>query len=448
MVLENKVNAFKNFDRLIEINLIQNLHNGNVEPYLTRWIKEDPLKFQWRKDSSYFIDFINPTIEGLSSIILKKEPSLEYANDDIDEVTEEFFNNIDMANTSLKSFMFKIVNSSIRDGLCVVTTETNRINKKDITSMGDEQGANVRSYLKLWDYSKIVNWRYNDDLQLTQITLLENFEKDVGDFGCENWERYLVYKIGGGDIYECVEGGEPNFIGSWKNSLKEIPISIFYGTNNYDKLDARSILGSLAKLNKHHYNLKSELRNIVHLASNPIPIIYGTPNNTELTIGVNTPIEFLQKDQMGFEWVEINGQSVNIAEKEIDKVEDYIFKSSFSILSHQATKTATEARLNDARNKSILYSIIDSLESGLNDCFNFASLLSPKLTTPEIILNRDLGDILLTEQRLKTLLEVRKNGDLSLNTLWRELVYNDMLKEFDKDEEEQKLNDELSLDRG
>ena len=131
-------------------------------------------------------------------------------------------------------------------------------------------------------------------------------------------------------------GNKIELIDTWTNDLNFIPIVVFYGTLDYSNLNANSIIKDIVELNNSHYNLASGLMNISHIVSNPIPILYGQPQNLdrELKLGVNSVIMFptAQNNAYKFEWVEVLGNGVKIAEREIDKLEEYIISISFDIL--------------------------------------------------------------------------------------------------------------------
>jgi len=420
--------------KLLEINDFYT--NENISNYLIKWYKEDDFKYDWRKNVSYYQNYVSPIVNGLTNMIFNKAHIIE--------VDENYEKNIDLLDTPLLKFMQQVTKNAIRDGLTFLIADTNKNDNSPISKL-DEVDLGFRAYLKNFEYKQLVSWKYDKNI-LTQIVFKDSIDIDIDDFSIKTIDCYIVFKIGGGEVYYN-ETGTPELKYAWENDLNYIPISIIYGSLDSKGVIANSIVWDIVKLNKSHLNLKSGLMNICHIASNPIPTIWGLPDNANtLSLGVNTPLVFPTKqgNAYDFEWKEITGSSVNIAIKEIEALEDYIISSSFNILKIETFKTATEARINYGRNKTILNAIADSLESGINQALKICEdLTNSKIG--EIKLNKDFSDILMTAENIKALLELRKNGDISLETLWDSLIKGEVIEIEDYEKEKEELTKELNL---
>lgn len=424
--------------QLRRINIIT---DDTLEPtnFLTKWYKEDAFKYNWRKDNAIFVDFFTPTAKAMTGLIFRKQPRIEG--------DERFTQDIDLNNTSLLEFIQQITYKAITDGLSFVVCETTLSSSNQNVTMQDEINGKVRSYLKHYTYNDYVSHRVNSKGLITQIIFKFNQIEYTGEFDSEIKTYYKVYKPTGGSLYVKDKN---NYIkvDEWSNSLGYIPLSVVYGGDKRGVLDGYPILKNLADLNFKHLELSSGLDNIVHIASNPVPIVYGTPLNQDIKIGVNTPIMFPQKEQHGFEWVELHGNSVGVAERQLEKLENHIKHISIAKIGERTTKniiTATEIKEDSEKNKSVLNLIASSLQSCIDSMlFDLAILMGKTQPFIDVVLSYDFDSSMLDSEVVKTLNLMRTNGNLSLETLLNVLVKGELLPDnFNVEEEVLRINTEL-----
>ena len=68
-------------------------------------------------------------------------------------------------------------------------------------------------------------------------------------------------------------------------SIKDkIPFSVAY-SNRVGMYESRSPLYDIAELNLKHYQIQSDLDNILHISSVPLLAVFGYPNADEITTG-------------------------------------------------------------------------------------------------------------------------------------------------------------------
>ena len=431
----DKIKKIKDITTHSKVGLINDLYNIDYEKHIIKWFKEDRDKFQWRKEVSYFQDYISPTINGLASMIFNKSHNIE--------CDELYLDNIDLMGTSLLKFMQSLTINTIKDGIGFIIADTNNIDGS--ATLSDRN--TIRPYLKLYEYANLVSYKIRDN-QITQIIFKDKIEIDIDDFESKIIDRYIVYKIGGGSIYHDDKG--VTLVSEWVNGLAEIPLSIMYGSLKSHLLTPHPLTYPIAKLNKSHLNLKSGLMNISHIASNPTPILWGLPDNVSgngtTSIGVNTVITFPtnQNKAYDFQWREIAGTSVQVAEREIKELEHYIIESSFNVLKVDNFNTATEAKLTYNKNKSILTFIANSLEQSIIKSFAFMEQLSNSTIHLKLELNKDFNNIMIDPQIVTALINLKNNGNISLDTLWSTLIDGEVIKIEDYENEKSKILDDLA----
>jgi len=414
-----------------DLNLIEDFYQGNVNSHIVKWYKEDLSKYRWRVDVSYYQNYVAPTVNGLTGMLFNKKHNIKL-KDNI------YLNNIDLVGTPILKFMQQCVRNSILDGLSIIIADTNNNGKI----------SNPRGYLKNYRYKDLISYKINKSTgQLTQLVLKDVIEIDKNDFEVEYKDIYIRYIIGGGEIY-IDDNKAVSLYSSWSNNLNHIPVSIIYGSLDSVGLEANSIILSLAKLNKSHLNLKSGLMNISHIASNPTPILWGETSSfagDDLTIGVNDIISFPtnQGNAYDFQWREIKGTSIAVAEREIKELEDYITSSSFNILKVENFTTATEARIKYHKNKSILTFIANSLEQGITNAILDLEELTKSSILDEIVINKDFDNLVIDANTISNLIKLKDTNSISIDTLWNTLIKGEVVEIDDFDLERDKIIGDL-----
>jgi hypothetical protein len=418
-----------------DLNLIEDFYQGNVKTHIIKWYKEDLGKYQWRVDVSYYQNYIKPIVDGLTGMLFNKKHNIKIKD-------ELYLNNIDLIGTPLLKFMQQCVKNAILDGLTLIIADTNNNNKI----------PNPRGYLKNYKYKALISYKIdNISGKLKQIVLKDTISIDKNEFEVEHKDIYIRYMIGGGEIY-IDDNKSVKLLSSWSNNLDYIPISVLYGSLDSSGLEASSIVLPLAKLNKTHLNLKSGLMNISHIASNPTPVLWGETLNqhldNDLTIGVNDVIMFPtnQEHAYDFQWREIKGTSIAVAEREIKELENYIISSSFNILKVENFTTATEAKIKYHKNKSILTFIADSLESAINNALLNLEELTKSKILDEITINKDFDNLIIDANTIANLIKLKDTNNISIETLWNALIKGEVIEINDFNlEKDRILND---LERG
>ena len=400
------------------VNMNKNFYDDYVTDYLIRWTKEDNQKFNWRKDVTYFLNFVEPTVTGLVNILYRKP--LKLKNTPKEGVTSD--------NRDLSEFMRQVTTNAIRDGLTVITQNSNQTN----------------GYLENYEANQIINYRLNNN-QLVQITFRDTYSKYSGNFQQLEIERFKVIRLGGGEIWERDSSlGNLKLTESWENNLDFLPVTILYLGNYIKPFDCKSAIQKIVNLNNSHYNLKSGVMNICHIASNPVPIIFGDLKNDNVVIGVNEPLIFEDKESGDFQWREVTGNSVKVSTDEIKQIEEYIYKQSFSILKEEPYQTATQARIENNKGKGILNGFSKSIEvATINSLENLDLVMGRKKESYDVLINKDFDDILIDSVAIANMINLQKNGQISLETLWDMLARGEILNEnFDSRLEKERIESE------
>lgn len=230
-------------------------------------------------------------------------------------------------------------------------------------------------------------------------------------------------------------------------------------------------MDGLADLSIQHFQMRSDLGELLHKCAMPVPVRKGAPIGPDgqppaLVLGPNTAVD-LPSEGGDFLFAEPSGKSLQRHQEEIKHIEELMDRSSLNFLYGTNVKTATEASLRASqvsssvasltRNKSAMFGTVMRLwawyageqssitpESGIamND-----SLINKPLGASEIaqLVNLFTNDLLSKETVLD---ELQRGGVLD-----PDLVISDEMERIDEDKEaehelqheeaEQKLGEDL-----
>lgn len=416
------------------LEVINSFRNNEVEKLLTKWERETTDGYESRQKNSVLYNVIEKTINTAKGMLFRKPLNW---SDDLNKLFIEIASeNVDRNDTSLSEFAKEATVNSLWDGISFILVDFPKVeNSEEVVSFQQQLETNLTPYFCHIKQSQILNRRV-DGQKLVQITIDENIIEEDGIFGEKSINQQRVLFIGGGKIYR-----EEVMVYEWTNNLDYIPLVPVY-SNKIGFLQGSPKFLPLAKLNLKHYNFLSQLDKSLFVAANPIPVIHGTPNKEEggaITIGVDTAINFTDKDSGGFEWIEFAGTSIDKLQEEIKNIEIRMSASGLSFLtSDNKDRTATEAAIVSTSETSDMSAIASSIQWAINQAYKIWCEMMAQQPSGEITGNRDFVGALSAEQA-KVYLQMQKDNQITLDQLWTELERREFIQEFNRDEAKAEL---------
>lgn len=411
----------------LHVKVCRDFYEGSTkvmsEEYVPKWTGETDEGYKVRMSLTAFPNMFNPIITGLTGMITKKEPAVT----DLDQFNQT---DVDMRGTGLSTFMKQVCTGALTAGIEFVAVETNT-------------EAN-RSYFRRYKYEDLMSYHVEGDV-ITQLVFRDVIEVPKGKFGIEERERYIVFKVGGGDVWYD-DGNGMAVKDNWVNSLDVIPVVSIKVGRELSLYEMIPILVDVALLNKVSVNLESQLANVLSVVGNPVPVFYGEPDDDGVVIGVKDALVFEDRQTQGFEYVEIEGGGVQLLEGKLKTVADTIDKLSFNLLQRTNSATVVDAQENQSRSTSFLADVATELENKFNRLIGWWADLSNETLSEEagIDLKKDFDDVLFSDSQLKLLHDLVSAGDLSRETLWEKLKVSSILpKDFDASVEKERVEAEV-----
>ncbi|TNE42530.1 MAG: DUF4055 domain-containing protein, partial [Alphaproteobacteria bacterium] len=207
---------------------------------------------------------------------------------------------------------------------------------------------------------------------------------------------------------------------SGENSLGRIPlVTLYTGRTGY--LAAEPPLEDLAFLNLEHYQIRSDQRNALNVAS--FPILAASGYNPEIDgpieVGPNKVLTTSESEGRYY-YVESSGAALEAGARELEALEKAMQLFGLQFETPKEAETATGRALDAADALSPLSAMAMNLEDSLNALL---ALFADWLDIPRsgsIGVSANFGAQKASGDELSFLLEARKLGDVSAEDLLRE----------------------------
>jgi hypothetical protein len=282
--------------------------------------------------------------------------------------------NIDLQGESLQSFWNKCDEKALRDGGVYVMVDMTPDDEEQ--NFFDEQTVGRRPYLLLIDRKDVINWSvtYENGRERISHATIRQIRQNVqpGSYGVELEAIYHVVRPGLVETYRMEKNGM-----QWRQvkereiatSIPVVPIA-WYGATASRFATGDIPLNGLAQLSIQHFQMRSDLHELIHKCAMPVPVRTGAKIGPDgqplpLVLGPNTAVD-LDAEGGKFEFAEPSGRSLERHQAEIRHVEELMDRSSLNFLYGAEVKTATEASLRAAQVASKVASLVRNKTSSFN----------------------------------------------------------------------------------
>lgn len=365
--------------------------------------------------------------------------------------------NVDMMGSSLSKFLNDLDQTVLRDGGAAVLVEMPE-EQVELESALEELQEARRPYLVLVERQNVINWRTKQTggrevVEQAVIRTLEERASEEGAFGTHLEPVYVHLYPGGFCKYEMRRGaGDSKWemvkIAEGPTSLPIVPLVWMGATGSRFGVGSVPLVG-LADLSIQHYQLRSDLAELLHKCAMPVPVRKGAPTDAHgrpaaLTIGPNTAIDL--PNEGDFHFAEPSGSSLQRHQDEINHVEALMDRSSLSFMYGQGgNRTATEAALQGSQIQAQVKTLIENKESAVDMIVRLWSTYTAEKISGEsgIEISDSLIQRPLEAQETQALLNLFGESAISHQTLLEELQRGHALSsEIDIEEELKRIEEE------
>ena len=369
------------------------------------------------------------------------------------EANEE---NVDMMGSSLSKFLNDVDQMVLRDGGAAILVEMPS-EQEEITSALEEIEESRRPYLVAVRRTDVINWRTamrggREVVEQAVIRTVQEKVSEDGRFGVELEPIYVVLTPGQWQKIRMTRTNQSRWamevIAQGATTLPVVPL-VWYGATGCRFGIGTVPLVGLADLSIQHFQFRSDLAELIHKLSMPVPVRkgatldeYGRP--PALVIGPNTAIDLpIEGD---FSFAEPSGSSLAQHQQEIEHIEGLMDRSTLTFLYGEGgNRTATEAMLQGAQVQAQVATLIENKQSMFDLLMRLWAVYSAEKVSPEagLQISENLVMRPLEAQEVNAYLALFADNAISHQTLLEELQRGHILSgDLDLEEELARIEEE------
>ena len=379
-----------------------------------------------------------------------------YQVSDLPKTLTENEENVDMMGSSLSKFLNDVDQMVLRDGGAAILVEMPP-EQEELTSALEEIEESRRPYLVAVRRTDVINWRTTmrggrEIVEQAVIrTVAEKVSKD-GKFGVELEPIYVVLTPGMWQKIRIVRDNRSKWamevVASGSTTLPTVPL-VWYGATGCRFGIGSVPLVGLADLSIQHFQFRSDLAELIHKLSMPVPVRkgatldeYGRP--PALVIGPNTAIDLPVEGDFSF--AEPSGGSLAQHQQEITHIEGLMDRSTLTFLYGEGgNRTATEAMLQGAQVQAQVATLIENKQSMFDLLMRLWAVYSAENVSTEagLLISENLVMRPLEAQEVNAYLALFADNAISHQTLLEELQRGHILSgDLDLEEELARIEEE------
>jgi len=391
--------------------------------YLPQFPRESDESYDNRLQKSVLSPFTKRLELMLAGMLTRKPVRL---TDVSDVVTEQLFD-VDLQGNDLQTWLFNTSRIALRYGHVGVLVDA------------PAAGQNGRPYWVSYSPREILGFRTEiteGQQKLTMLRLSETVTVPDGKYGEKDVERVRVLTPGAYEIHEKDEKGDYNIVDEGTTSLNEIPFAVAYA-NRTGVLESMPPLDDIAELNLQHYQVSSDLSNILSVSAIPLLAIYGFPQSAEeISAGASEALALPESARS--EYIEPSGNSFDAQFKQLEQIESKINGLGLAAVlgAKLVGETAEAKRIDRSQGDSTMMVVAQQMQDMIDNCLRFHAQYMQQPVAGSSQVNRDFLGQRLEPQEIQALLQLYTAGTITQDTLLNELANGDVLSEdFDIEEE-------------
>ena len=409
--------------------LIEDLKEGTYKirsehrKYLPQLEREVDDSYDRRLSRSNVVPFMQRIEKMLAGMLVRKPVRLDGVSD---LVREQLFD-VSLEGDDLNVWLYTTARTVISYGHCGVLVDA------------PKDGEKVRPYWVTYEPKNILGWRtevIDGVRQLTQLRLMEQVVEPDGKYGEKIVKQIRVLEPGRFEIHRKDKKGEYKLHDEGEMSIKDkIPFAVAY-SNRVGYYESRSPLYDIAELNLKHYQIQSDLDNILHISSVPLLAVFGYPNSDEITTRPSEALSLPPESRM--EYVSPSSDSYESQFRRLEDLKDQINTLSLAAVLGQKLvgETAEAKRIDRSQNDSTMMVVAQQMQDLIDNCLKFHSEYLNEPNAGSSFVNRDFVTARLEPQEIQSLLALFTAGTISQETLLTQLSSGEILgDDFDVEEE-------------
>ena len=330
--------------------------------YLPKFESEPEHIYKQRLSRSYLTNYYLRTIQSDSGKVLANPIKIESDGADMYSTRYEWLDDMDFEGKSVEVFAKDQLQAGQAKGLTLAFVDyidaesrpfVREIDVDDILAFKTDQRTG-RLVMLRWQSSVITD---------SEEELTDN-KNVIFEITPTEWRMYSD-----DDLDTPEDQGEiVRFRNGTDRINNELPVSLFY-TNKTGVLKARSPYQGLAELTIEHFQVSSDIKNMMFYALQPILFGRGMPDDFKMTALASYVAAFIKEgsadaSNVDMKWVQVDAGPIEQAREQVADIESRI--SAFGIdangIRPSGVQTATQASIDSAGSSAALRMFASGLE--------------------------------------------------------------------------------------
>ena len=330
----------------------------NATEYLTRRSKEPQEVYGERVSRAFYENYIGSIIDWYAATLMRREPTLicEGPNESGRQFFNAFTEDCDRRGTNLSEFFRRQLVDVLIYGRSYTAVEFPRF-AEPVTSRAEEDAAGrSRAYLVSYTPRDLINWSRDDDGNFEWV-VLRSRELRADATSSSGWRqetRWVRYDRENFHIYRAHEGGEIELTDNGRHGLAALGRVPLFATEVTDGL---WLMNKGAQLQLEHFNKSNALSWALTMGLFAMPVVYSEREWNQIA-GESYYIQLGPDDRFG--WTEPEGHVFQIAQDNLVRLKDEIYRVCYLMTQAGGTSTAnvSQSGLSKQRDHSVTQEVL------------------------------------------------------------------------------------------
>jgi hypothetical protein len=419
------------------------------ELYLPKHEAESKTAYNVRLARTTLRNFYLRTVDTLVGKVFAKDVVL---TEEVPPEIAQMLEDVDLTGRHINIFARDVFSDAIATGISYIVVDYPVVEPG--LNIVEERKRNLRPYAKHVKAVDLLGFdsEFIDGVEtLTAVRIRENYVEKREEWIELARYRIRILRIGSWELWESNDQSVWTMTSSGLTSLTTIPICAII-TKYAGFMEGRPPLEDLAWMNLEHYQIRSDQRVSLSVASFPILAASGWNKEQDPNMAIHPYAMLANTDPSGrFYYVESGGAHLKAGAEELEKLENSM--RNYGLQFENAAKstggsseTATGRALDAADGSASLHSWSMQLGDALECMLQYFAMwlgIDPE-KAGSVMLNDDYDTPNGNNDEIQAVIQTRKQGDLTQQSFLEELVRRGVLKEdFDIQTEIDNLKDEM-----
>jgi len=407
--------------------------------YLPRHPYETERQYQIRMDRATYRNHAAPIATVFSASVWDKEPERT-----LPDAMEDVVEDVDRSGMTANQFFKSVTDRAASMGIHFVIVDSP---KNQAQTLAEQKQQGVRPYFVNVPAFNLIDWGFDARGELDYVVIYEQVEVEANPFaGHKFQDQYKLWRKGDWEIWVEQDDDDKKkavMVDKGVNPLGKIPLATFVFERGGSHMTGVSCLDDVLSLCQRVYMRDSELDKALFDAAVEIACFFGFEED-ELDAFIRSSSNGLRSAnaEARVEYVAPTGRVFQALKENIADDERSIREIALRMVRPvtKQTESAESKRIDKQQLDSQLRKFAQNLEDGERRCWDLVAQWMNVSGDPEVVYNKDFDPEEISGDLAKQFIELRKNRDLSRETLWSILVDNGILRpDFDPQDEAAKI---------